>query len=199
MEQIVLMICFLFFFILNPKFKRVTHFSHSTIKKPFSEVSLQTRESLKKPYFPLPLSILTCTNLIMLLIFLFNPRLLPKKFHPLPIRFPGKFILVWFPRKSLQNLQGKQKKLLFFFHPCVLWIYFRGLFAFVPLDLNFTKPKSMIFEPDWKILPANRDQITKYHLIVFFFLNVWTDFASCMAWPGRKYREISQKYGKKYR
>ena len=40
------------------------------------------RESLKKPYFPLPLSILVGTNLIILLLFLFNPRLLPKKIHP---------------------------------------------------------------------------------------------------------------------
>ena len=174
------MICFLFFFfILNPKFKRVTHFSHSAIKEPFSEVSLQTKKSLKRPYFPLPLSILAGTNLITLLIFFFwNPRLIHKKIHP-PFNF-------------------RENSSSFDFLPYVLWICSRGLFAFVPLDLNFTKPKSMIFEPDWKILPANRDQITKYHLIVFFFLNVWTDFASCVAWPGRKYREISQKYGKKY-
>ena len=37
------------------------------------------------------------------------------------IRFSGKFILVWFPRKSMQNLEGKPKK-LFFFAPCVFWI-----------------------------------------------------------------------------
>ena len=73
MEQIVLMICFLFYFILNPKFKKVTHFSHSAIKEPFSEVSFQTRESLKWPYFPLPLSILVGTNLIMLLLFFLQP------------------------------------------------------------------------------------------------------------------------------
>ena len=39
------------------------------IKKPFSEVALQTRES--RPYFPLPLSILAGTYLIMLFIFFF--------------------------------------------------------------------------------------------------------------------------------
>ena len=69
MEQIVVMICFPFFFIiLNLKLKRTAHFSHSGIKEPFS---LQTRESLKRPYFPLPLSILAVTNLIMFLIFFF--------------------------------------------------------------------------------------------------------------------------------
>ena len=52
-------------------------------KKPFSEVALQTRESLKRPYFPLPLSILPGTNLILLFIFIFlQPRLIPKKIHP---------------------------------------------------------------------------------------------------------------------
>ena len=39
----------------------------------------------KRPYFPLPLSILAGTNLIMLLLFFFffcDPRLIPKKIHP---------------------------------------------------------------------------------------------------------------------
>ena len=35
-----------------------------------------------------------------------------------PIRVSGKFILVWFPRKSMQSPQGKPKKILFF-TPCV--------------------------------------------------------------------------------
>ena len=52
-------------------------------KKPFSEVALETRESLKRPYFPLPLSILPGTNVILLFIFIFlQPRLIPKKIHP---------------------------------------------------------------------------------------------------------------------
>ena len=71
------MICFLYIYIyiyiyiLNLKLKRTAHFSHSGIKEPFSEVALQTRESLKRPYFPLPLSILAGTDLIMLLLLLF--------------------------------------------------------------------------------------------------------------------------------
>ena len=73
MEQIVLIISFPpFFFILNLKLKRVTHFSRSAMKEPFSEIALQTTESLKRPYFPLPLSILAGTNLIILLIFFFE-------------------------------------------------------------------------------------------------------------------------------
>ena len=104
-----------------------------------------TRESLKKPYFPLPLSILVGTNLIMLLLFFLQPPFDSQE-NPSPIRFLGKFIIVWFPRKSMQNPQRKQKN-CFSFAPCVFWICFRGLFAVMPLDLNFTNPKSTIFEP----------------------------------------------------
>ena len=116
--------------------------------------------------------------------------------NPSPIRFPGKFIFVWFPRKSMQNPPENQKKLPFFFSPRVFWICFRGLFAFVPLDLNFTNPKSTIFEPGWKTqhLPANHYQIASY---VLFFLKKkkWTDFVSC-ARAGLVYREVSRKIGK---
>ena len=35
--------------------------------------------------------------------------------------------------------------MLFFVAPCVFWICPKGLFAFVPLDLNFTNPKSKNF------------------------------------------------------
>ena len=55
----------------NVRAVRATHFSHSGIRKSFSEIALQTRESLKRPYFPLPLSILAGTNLIMLLLLFF--------------------------------------------------------------------------------------------------------------------------------
>ena len=75
----------LFFFLksqLNLKIKSAIHFSHSGIKKPLSEVAFQTRESLKRPCFPLPLSILAGSNLIMLLFFFCNHRLIPKKIHP---------------------------------------------------------------------------------------------------------------------
>ena len=137
MEQIVLMICFLFFFILNQKFKRVTHFSHSTIKKPFSEVSLQTRESLKKPYFPLPLSILAGTNLIMLLFFIFFATPFDSQENPSLFDF-GENLSSFDFRENPCKTSKENKKNCFFFPPYVLWIYFRGLFAFMPLDLNFT-------------------------------------------------------------
>ena len=141
-----------YIYILNLKLKKVTTSLTGGIKKPFSEVALQTRESLKRPYFPLPLSILAGTNLIMLLLLLLllfcNPHLIPKKIHPpfdfrensssfdfrenlplpfsilvvtnlimllllllfffsTPIWFLGKFILVWFLRKSIctQDIQ----------------------------------------------------------------------------------------------
>ena len=156
------MICFLYIYIyiyiyiLNLKLKKATTSLTRGIKKPFSEVALQTRESLKRPYFP-PLSILAGTNPIMLLLlFFFNPIWFPRK------SIPRLIILVWFPRKSMQNPQGKPKKLIFF-SPCVFWICSRGLFAFMPLDLNFTNPKSTIFGLGWRTqpLPANHDQITK--------------------------------------
>ena len=64
------MICFLIY-ILNLQRKKATTSLTRGIKKPCSEVALQTRESLKRPYFPLPLSILAGTDLIMLLLLLF--------------------------------------------------------------------------------------------------------------------------------
>ena len=88
---------FIYIYILNLKLKKVTTSLTGGIKKPFSEVALQTRESLKRPYFPLPLSILAGTNLIMLLLLLF--------FFATP---------VWFPRKSIPHLiSGK-------IHPCLI-------------------------------------------------------------------------------
>ena len=97
----------------------------------------------------------------------------------------------------MQNPQRKQKN-CFSFAPCVFWICFRGYFAVVPLDLNFTNPKSTIFEPGWKTqsLPARSDyQIASY---VFFLLKKKLDrfCILCAGWTGRKYREISQKIGK---
>ena len=151
------MICFPFFISTKSK----TQMGHpllsleaSRMKKPFSEVALQTRESLERPYFPLPLSILANTYLIMFLFFATT--------------------LVWFLRKSIPHLISEKiyakpprntKKIAFFGSPCFLdlWICFRGLFAFMTLDLNFMNPKSAIFELGWRKLPlpANHDQITK--------------------------------------
>ena len=94
------MICFPFFIflpLLNLKIRRATYSSHWAIKKLFSEVAFQTRETLKRPYFPLPLSILAGTNLIMLLLLLLllflQPPFDPQQ-NPSSIRFPGKFIIV---------------------------------------------------------------------------------------------------------
>ena len=65
---------------------------------------------------------------------------------------------------------NEKKKCLCFFALCAFWRCSTGLFAFVPLDLNFTNPKSTIFEPGWKTqpFPANHDQITKYNLMFFY-------------------------------
>ena len=139
-----------FFFLISTKSKnkKATHFSHSGIKKSlfFQEVALQ-RESLKRPYFPLPLSILPGTNLILLFIFIFlQPRLIPMKIHP-PFDFWENSSSFDFRENPCKTPQENQKDCFFFFASCVFWICSRGRFAFVPLDLNFTNPKSTIFEP----------------------------------------------------
>ena len=120
MEQIVLMICFPFFIILNLKLKRATHFSHSGIKEPFS---LQTRESLKRPYFPLPLSILAGTNLITLLIYFFcNPRLIPKKIHP-PFDFRENSYSFDFRENPCKTPKENKKNYFFFSSLCFLDLF----------------------------------------------------------------------------
>ena len=114
------MIWFFFLPLLNLKIKRATTFEVALQPRefpfslPFSEVALQPRDFLKRTYLPLPLSILAGTNWYY---FFLQP---PFDFqeNPSPIRFPGKFILVWFPRKSIKNPQRKPKNLLFF---CSLW------------------------------------------------------------------------------
>ena len=166
-----------FLSLLNLKFKMsptsLTRASR-TDKKPFSEVALQPERIPKRPYFPLPLSILVGTNLIMLLLLLLlfcNPRLIPKKIHP-PFDFRENSSSFDFRENPSKNPKENQKN-WFSFAPCVFWICFKGLFAAVPLDLNFTNPKSTIFELDWKTqpLPANHDQITKIASYVFFKIN----------------------------
>ena len=118
---------FVIFFLslLNIKFK-MPPFSHRASRSPFLKESLfwscpPAERIPKRPYFPLPLSILAGTNLIMLLLLLFflQPPFDSQE-NPSPIRFPGKFILVWFPRKSKQKPQGKPKKLIFFCSLCFL-------------------------------------------------------------------------------
>ena len=111
-----------FLSLLNLKFKMpptsLTQASRID-KKPFSEVALQPERIPKRPYFPLPLSILVGTNLIMLLLLLlfFLQPPFDSQENPSPIRFPGKFILVWFPRKSKQKPQGKPKRMDFLLLP----------------------------------------------------------------------------------
>ena len=71
---------------------------------------------------------------------------------------------VWIPRKSIPHLISgkihprltseksrskpprKTNKIAIFFAPCVFRICSKGLFAFMPMDLNFTNPNSTIFE-----------------------------------------------------
>ena len=119
---------FFFLPLLNLKIKRATTF----------EVALQPREFPfplfwscppakrvplpKKTYLPLPLSILAGTNLITLILFFLQPPFDSQE-NPSPIWFPGKFILVWFPRKSIQNPQRKPKNLLFFCSLCFLDLF----------------------------------------------------------------------------
>ena len=73
-----------FFFLLNLKIKKATQppFSLDIKNPPFVEVALQTKESLKRPYFPLPRSILAGTNLIPSIFFFLQPPFDSKKIHP---------------------------------------------------------------------------------------------------------------------
>ena len=138
------MICFHFFYFIFISTKFLKN-QKATIRKAFCWRPASLTQASKSPWLKLPsgrenrpqfalsLSILAGSNRIIYYFFFFcNPCLIPKKIHPpfnfrenpSPIRFPGKsilvwfprkFILVWFPRKSMQNPQGKPKKLFFFF------------------------------------------------------------------------------------
>ena len=79
--------------------------------------------------------------------FFCNPRLIPKKIHP-PFDFRENSSSFDFRENPFKTSKENQKN-CFSFAPCVFWICFKGLFAVVPLDLNFTNPKSTIFEPDF--------------------------------------------------
>ena len=122
--EIVLMICFpCFLSLLNIKIERAIHFSHSGIKKSFSEVALRTRESLKRPYFPLPLSILAGTNLIMLLLLFFcNPRLILKKIHP-PFDFRENSSSFDFRENPCKTPHENQKNCFFLCSLCFLDLF----------------------------------------------------------------------------
>ena len=138
------------------------HFLHYIGKK-LHLVKNPILPSRKRPYFPLPLSILAGTNLIMLLFFIFFATPFDSQENPSLFDF-GENLSSFDFRENPCKTPRKTKKIAFFFYaPCAFWIYSRGLFAFVPLDLNFTNPKSTIFEQGLKTqpFPANHDQITK--------------------------------------
>ena len=194
------MICFLFIIftflsLLNLKIKRATRCCGSGPRASRSHFLKLPSRRENPPHFSLRLSILAGTNLIMLLLFFYcNPRLIPKKIHPLfdfrensssfdfrenPCKTPKEtkkncFFFASYVF-SLQNPRLIPKKIhspfdfqensssfdfrenpcktpkenqknCFSFAPCVFWICPGGLFAFVPLDLKFTNPKSTIFE-----------------------------------------------------
>ena len=93
--------------------------SHSGIKKPFAEAS---PGRANRPYFPLSLSILAGSNLIIYYILFFcNTRLIPKKIHH-PCDFWGNSSLFDFRENPCKTPKENKKKLLFFFAPCVFWI-----------------------------------------------------------------------------
>ena len=107
-----------YIYILNLKLKKVTTSLTGGIKKPFSEVALQTRESLKRPYFPLPLSILAGTNLITLILFFFaTPVWFPRK--SIPHSILGKIHPRLISEKIHAKPSRKTKRNYFFFAPCV--------------------------------------------------------------------------------
>ena len=160
------MICFFFLTSTKSKNQKGTHFSLG-IKNPFLKLSSNERIPKKSPIFLCysQISILAGTNLIMLLLFFFcNPRLIPKKIH-LPFDFrenSSSFDLRENPFKTPKENQ----KNCFSFAPCVFWICFRGLFAVVPLDLNFTNPKST----SYLTTPKSRVLFSLYFKILGFYL-----------------------------
>ena len=71
--------------------------------------------TLKRPYFPLPLSILPGTNLILLFIFIFlQPSLIPKKIHP-PFVFRESSSSFDFRENPCKTPNENQKDCFFFF------------------------------------------------------------------------------------
>ena len=131
---------FLFLFFISTKSKNKKGHPLLSIKKPFSEVALQTRESLKRPYFPLPLSILPGTNVILLFIFIFlQPRLIPKKIHP-PFVFRESSSSFDFRENPCKTPKENQKDCLFFF----LLPVFSGSVLGVALLLYRRPPKPEI-------------------------------------------------------
>ena len=128
------MIWFFFLPLLNLKIKKATTF----------KVALQPRESLKGPIF---LCHSQSSQVLIDIIFFCNPRLISKKIHP-PFDFRENSSSFDFRENPLKTPKENQK-ICFSFASCDFWICFKGLFVVVPLDLNFTNPKSTIFEPDF--------------------------------------------------
>ena len=107
---------FLFKSLLNLKTERATHFSHSGIKKPLSEVAFQTRESLKRPCFPLPLSILAGSNLIMLFFYFLQPPFDSQE-NPSPSDFRENSSSFDFRENLCKTPKENQKHCYFFLLP----------------------------------------------------------------------------------
>ena len=136
-------ICFLLFkSLLNLKIKRGHPHLSLGHQEALSEVALQTRESLKRLHFTLPLSILVGTNLIMLSFFFSTPVWFPTKSTLHSISWKIHVCLI---SEKIHAKPPRKTRKIVFFASCVFWICSRGCFAFVPFDLNFTNPKSTIF------------------------------------------------------
>ena len=124
--NIVLMICFLFISLLNLKNKTATTSLTLWICSPGEHPEkcpiflCHSQSSQVLIYFPLPLSILVGTNLIMLLLFFFNLRLIPKKIHA-PFNFQENSSSFDFWENPCKTPNENQKN-CFFFAPCAFWI-----------------------------------------------------------------------------
>ena len=140
------MICFLFISILYLKNKQKKATTSETSRSPFLKLPSRRENPKKRPYFPLPVSILAGTNLIMLLFFFFNPRLIPNKIHS-PFDFRENSSSFDFRGNPCQTPKVNQKNCLFFLLPVFFGSVLGVFFAFVPFDLNSTNPKSTISEP----------------------------------------------------
>ena len=107
---------FIFFFISTKSKKSKGHPLLSRASRTLFWSCPSTRESLKKPYFPLLLSILAGTNLIMLLFFFLQPPFDSQE-NPSPIWFPGKIHPRLISEKIHSKPPKKTKKIAFLLLP----------------------------------------------------------------------------------
>ena len=126
----------MFPFYFSTKSKKQNGHSSEASRSPFAKFPLQASIM---PYFPLPLSILAGTNLIMLLIFLFNPCLLPKKIHS-PFDFQENSSSFDFREKSIKTPKENKKKCFYFFCSLCFLDLFKGFICFYAIGFKFYKP-----------------------------------------------------------